>query len=80
MAGCIKQNSAGVSPLNNLDGITDNLLTKPTGLEGQEVLQDKGRITMNLSNYSRGEENTKEVLSFSAESPTSGMEVVELLV
>lgn len=67
--------------LNNLDGRTDNLLTKHAGWEGQEVLEDRARISMNLANYSWGKESdSKDMLSLSAELPTSQMQVVELLI
>lgn len=50
--------------LNNSDGRTDNLLTKLTGWEGQEVLEDRTRISMNLANYSQGKESdSKDMLS-----------------
>lgn len=67
--------------LNNLDGRTDRLLTKPTGWERQEALEDRARTSMNLANYSRGKESdSKDMVSLSAQLPTSQMQVVELLV
>jgi len=67
--------------LNNLEGRTGNSLTKATGWEGQQVLEDGARISVNSANDSRGKaSDLKDTLPLSAELPASQMQAVESLV